>query len=408
MKILVVSRLFSAVRDAIQKDGDNAKGMPGFLKAMEYFSKHEVDIDYVFITTIPSDVSILHNRSMLSYIPESRIKSVIIKNARVNQYSGNWFLHRQLKRVVKRLLKENHYDFIYAMTPEATYANVLANRAKIPCGMRLYGTFLWSYLKRNGLLKTKIRFHDEIMAYNLPKSFLITTNDGSEGDKAYDKFCKDKSLYNFYYLLNGLDRITENPEVKAQKQAEISDDALLYVATLTRWKRQDRAIELVKLLKDSNVNCKLYFIGSCPPDCVSWKNELENKAKMLGVSDSIVYLGSLEREHFLYLAMKAKACLLFQDTTNMGNVFHELFSVGSVIVALNDGSLDDFITNGKNGFLVDNINEAAQVVTRILNNEYDVTSIRENAKKISEKMLKSWDDRFKIELELIRNAVKKQ
>lgn len=405
MRVLVVSWLFSAVRDAIEKDGDNAKGMPGFLKAMQYFAKNGLELDYVFITPVPEDKNILQKGSRLSFLRESQIKEIIVKHPRLNRYAQNFFLHRQLHCTLNRLCRENTYDFIYAMTPEAVYANDFANKRGIPCGMRLFGTFLWSFLQKNGRKRANFFFKDEIKAYNTQKKFLLTTNDGSNGDDSYEAFCKDKTLYDFHYWVNGLDRLTIDEARKAEVQSTISCNDILYVATVTRWKRHDRALELIKLLKDQHVDSKLLLIGSIPPESAAWKQELDRLIEQYGIQDRVEFRGSMAREDFLYLAMKAKVCALFQDTTNMGNVFHELFSVGAVIVSLNDGSLDGFIENGKNGFLVDTIDQAADIAKKLINNEMDLSQIRENAISTSQKLISSWDERFQRELELITEKV---
>jgi len=148
------------------------------------------------------------------------------------------------------------------------------------------------------------------------------------------------------------------------------------------------------------------LVGSIPPDSVSYKAELDALIEKYNLQDQVEFKGSMAREDFLYLAMKAKVCPLFQDTTNMGNVFHELFGVGAVIVSLNDGSLDGFLEDGKSGFLVENMEQAADIAEKLLSGEIDPEAIRQAAMETSRKLLCSWDERFEKELELIRNAIK--
>lgn len=407
MKILVVTNLFSTLRDAIEKDGDNAKGMPGFLKAMKYFNDNGVETDYVFTSKFSSDKSLLNCDSKLSYLKKEQIKDILIKNYRISRYTKNIFWHIKLKSSVRKLLKSGKYDFVYAMTPDATCVNELANEMNIPCGVRLFGSFLWSYLKKNGEKKARFFFCDEIKNYNLPKSFLLTTDDGSNGDDSYEMFCENKSLYNFYYWKNGVDRCELNDEKKLEQAARImKHPAILYVATVTGWKRHDRAIEMIKILKDDGVDCNLYFAGSFPETDVEWKNKLDKMVDDYNLKDRVTFLGSLNREEFLYMSKKALACPLFQDTTNMGNVFHELFAAGAVVISLNDGSLDDYIENEKNGFLVNDMYEAAETVKKLLNNDTVSNRIRIAAEETSKAKMITWDQRFEKELELIRNATK--
>jgi len=153
VRLLVVARMFSAVRDALKTDGDKAKGMPGFLKAMEYFTHQGVEIDYIFITPVKADETILNNKSKLSFIHTEQIKGILYRDERLNRYTRNAVQAYQLKKLVAKVCKENTYDFIYAMTPETVCVNEYANKMGIPCGMRLFGTFLWSYLRKNGQKK---------------------------------------------------------------------------------------------------------------------------------------------------------------------------------------------------------------------------------------------------------------
>ncbi len=408
MRMLVVTNMFSAVRDALKEDGVNFKGMPGFLKAMQYFTEQGIEIDYIFTSFVSTDKKFMQEETKLPFIKKEQIKGIIIKNYRVNKLTHYAFMDIALLSSVKKALKQKKYDFIYAMTPDSSCVNKLANSMGIPCGVRLYGSFLWSTLQKKGIEKTRIYSYREIEIYNLPKSFLLTTDDGSNGEKSYEMFCENKTLYDFYYWKNGIDRCAFQDCKKYMDLAnEFTQPAILYVATVTPWKRHDRAIELMKILKDRGINCNLYFAGSMPPSETekAWKKKLDDMISEYNLQDRISFLGSLEKEEFLYLSKSAIACPLFQDTTNMGNVFHELLSVGAPIISLDDGSLDDFITDGENGFLVKNMEEAADIVEKLISDSELSAKIRLKAQKTSEEKMISWDERFEKEYNLIKNAV---
>ena len=408
MRMLVVTNMFSAVRDALENDGVNFKGMPGFLKAMQYFTEKGIEIDYIFTSFVSTDRKFMNTETKLPFIKKEQIKGIVIKDYRINKLTRYVFMDVALLSTVKKTLKQKKYDFIYAMTPDSSCVNKLANSMGIPCGVRLYGSFLWSTLQKKGRKNIGAYLHREIDIYNLPKSFLLTTDDGSNGEKSYEMFCEDKTLYDFHYWKNGIDRCGfQNPDRFADLVNKIKQPALLYVATVTRWKRHDRAVEMMRILRDRGVDCNLYFIGSMPPSVseISWKNKIDGMINEYNLQDRVFFLGSLEKEEFLYISKTAVACPLFQDTTNMGNVFHELFSAGAPIVSLDDGSLDDYIINGENGFLVNDMESAADIVEKLMSDSELSSEIRQKAQQTSEEKMISWDERFEKEYNLIKNAV---
>ncbi len=87
-------------------------------------------------------------------------------------------------------------------------------------------------------------------------------------------------------------------------------------------------------------------------------------------NDKVIYVGSVEpveRNRLL-----GKACALLhpiQFDEPFGLSIIESMACGTPTIAMNRGSMPELIENGKNGFLVNNVNEAIEAVARI--NEID-------------------------------------
>ena len=75
------------------------------------------------------------------------------------------------------------------------------------------------------------------------------------------------------------------------------------------------------------------------------------------------------------------------------------------MVGKNDGSLDEYIDAGHNGFIVEDTEEAARVIHEILSGIHNVNVIKAAAIKDSRERCFSMNDRFDAEVALIERVV---
>lgn len=321
--------------------------------------------------------------------------------------------HKRIFRRIKRLykvfhytnkaIKENEYDFIYCLTYyEGLIGNLLANYYKIPCGMRSMGTMLYEDFKNMGHKKTMLRRPAEFLMFKLNKKFFIMTDDGTKGDLVYEKWKPTPEKYSFNFWRTGIE--IKNVE-DIESDLKLPDhEYLFFAARFDNWKRHDRVIKILKKLHDKEQKIHLYFAGGVVHN--NYYESIKNLVKDYGLEDYVHFLGAIKQDHVKLYAYNAIANPSMYDVSNLGNVFFEIYSIGSVIVCINDGSLNDYITNNDNGFLINNEDEASEVIIKLLNNKELKKEISNNALTSARKTVLSIDERYDKEVSLIVDSSK--
>lgn len=406
MKILYVTPAWPGFEDCLYNGAEFASGLPSFNKPLFQLIKSGNEVDFVLITT---KLDIKFNIKA-SWLREDNIKAVVYHDEKVSLATKVKNIFRLINKVNK-VLKGEKYDFVYAHGSSTAVARLSAKKYQVPFGQRLYGTFLWSEMERLGLRKACIRHFIEYRSFVAPKEFLIVTNDGSKGDRVYSALQKDamKNKFVFKYWVNGVDRPRMPAEDEIQNVREryniVDKPFIFYPARVDGWKRQDRAVRIISELKKSGRDVHLYYAGLSDNRGLGYFNEINELIKELNVEDNVTYMGNLDMVTMNAMNSMALAAMSLYDVCNLTNVFHEMLAIGAVIIVKNDDTVNDYIEHGVNGFLVNSDEEAVHIVQDILDNKYDLDSIRSNAKKRSINMMKTWDERCDQEIELIEGAI---
>jgi len=337
------------------------------------------------------------------------------KNIYANVYDPlieNMLWYKRIIRRIKRFLKllyytnkaisENKYDFIYGKAYyEGLAGNIVANLRGVPCGMRSMGTMLNEDFKKYGPFGTALRRPIEFLTFKLKKEFFIMTDDGTKGDLVYEQWKPNPEKYDFYFLKTGI-------AIKAINELKPSitvpeHDYLFFASRFDNWKRHDRILKILHNLHLKGKYLHLYFAGSIASQ--NYYDGIKNFVKEYELDEYVHFLGTVKQDDLKVYAYNAVANPLMYDISNLGNVFFEMFSVGSVIIGLNDGSLNDYIIDKENGFIVDDEEEACTVIEELLNDGDMVERIRENAITYTKENVMSIDERFNMEVDLIEKIM---
>ena len=400
MNILYVTTLWTGFSDILFNGGIEPKGMPAFLLPLRELIKRGYSVDFIVIHTY-------------SDYPEYDIKIDWINKEQVvgevvwhNKMSMKLFNIIKLYKTVESAVKTKKYDFIYSHGGSATVSRLLAKKYNIPFGQRLYGTFLYDNIIREGLLKSKITYFLEYDAFKSKKDFLLVTNDGSKGDEAYKIINKKRNPSRFYFWHNGIERMPEVTEEELNERYLMlgGHPFLFYVARIDRWKRQDEAIKILKMLHDRGQKIKLFIAGQIFNQ--EYYNELLELINNLDLKNYVVFMGVINREEINIMSKLAICSFSLYDVCNLGNVFHEILSAGGIIISKNDGSLDFFIEHQKNGFLLNDINEAPQYIESIISNKEYEKELRIRAQRTSIEKMSTWEHRIDKEIKLIEHTIK--
>jgi len=400
---LYVTPIWTGLKGLLFEGDLEPKGMPAFVFPLKALVDKGNQVDMLLLSK--KIISNIDFNIKAEWIKKVRMFRMIYRESGIK---SKFIDYINIYRETKKLCRKHQYDFVYGHGPSAIAANYVANHLNIRYGQRLYGTFFWDDICKYGRNYALLRRHFEHLCFKTRKQFLIVTDDGSNGDKVYDNLNRTikKPKYEFYFLRNGVNFPTDTfAQFEKNHSPESGINDLFYLARIDEWKRQDRAVEVVYLLKKRGIEVRLLLAGQVSDK--AYFEKIYNKSKDLGVEDKIISLGSINRRDLIKYSRESIGALFFYDMCNRGNAFYEVFSSGGIIIANNDGSLNDYIKNEINGFLINSVEEAASVVSKLYQDISLRRTVRMNAEETSRRFIKSWSDRVNEEVSLIENATGK-
>lgn len=402
MKILYVTPMWEAVADAMT-NGEETKGMPGFYRPVKKMTELGHQVEIYFICFSPESERLIKKIGSIHTLYNAKIVgwTCFQKASRIRLLWQEARLYGTISKDMKRILADKQYDFVYAQSRYSLGAIITANQLGVACGIREYGVSV-----RTLGLRERMRNLFSYLEYRANANFMLITDDGTKGVEAHKIFAGKKPVHDFYYWKSGV----EINDPTAEELAEVADSlqypALIHVARIAGWKRQDRSIEILDKLNHLGIKAHLYLVGQASMEQGSYPQQLREKCFALGLEQQVHFTGGVGKKQVAAYARCCTAALLMSDLSNLGNVFHELLANGAITVSIDDSdSLNEFIEQGNNGFLASDIEEAAMILTKIIKNEVDVEKIRMNARLTSCSKMCSWDERVDKEIALIKKAV---
>lgn len=409
MKILYVGGLGIPIADILRgKTEQEITGWPAYFYPVYKLIQAGHTVDFAAVTDIKE-----YNIKVDWFSEKQIVVNVIIDPEIVrkkNRILRKCYIARKWISAIaqiNKIIATGKYDFVYCQDYLGILGAFSVARHKIPSGVRFYGdTF-----QLNGKVLSKHEYIEEhgkfaffaakpglYMLYKLRKSFILTTDDGSHGDLTYNALKPRKDKYDFYHWKTGVNKDKPNMEEYPDLNC-IDYPYICYPARVDNIKRQDRAIKILALLHSKGYKIHLYLIGQICDQ--TFYEQLIKQIKDSDLEQYVHFTGGVSQPQMKAYALKAVANILVSDLSNKGNVFFELFSIGSVIISLNDHSLDEFIINDENGYLQDNEEGISENVIDLINNPGKRMIISQNAKKTADQKVMSIDERFNLEIELI-------
>jgi len=153
---------------------------------------------------------------------------------------------------------------------------------------------------------------------------------------------------------------------------------MVYIGRISKNKRVDRLIDVVKFLAKKEPKIKLYILGK---DWEGLKDSLERCVISNGIERNVEFLGEVDNEKMLKYIKKSTFFLSASQYESFGISAVEAMASG-LIVVLND--IEPFrylVTNGENGYLADysKPESVAKIMLKLNNSE--LSEISENANK---------------------------
>jgi glycosyltransferase involved in cell wall biosynthesis len=209
--------------------------------------------------------------------------------------------------------------------------------------------------------------------------------------------CRQKILYNalkilnynpnkLYYIPFGVDKKIFNPKVETGFKY---DNSILYIGKIVENKGVLDLLKAFKIVQKEIPSANLVIIGTPKKDQTFLVDKID---ELINKGYKIHYLGFIENN---FLPKYYKAADIFCAPAYFepfGRVNLEAMACGTPPVSTNVGGPPDYITNMKNGLLVNpgNPKELAENLIFLLKNEELRKKLGENARKIVEKEF-SWN-----------------
>ncbi len=307
----------------------------------------------------------------------------------------------------QRLDDQQHYDLIYGYEVHGVLAARQVARGTRPFVTRFQGTVMRPYL---GKKLNLVRRFEEVKALQTPADLLIMTDDGTQGDEVLEEL-NPTSAGKVRFWRNGLDldkiRPGSSGEVAAARaRLGLRDDELVLVtaARLARWKRIDRAIDVVARLKNGGVLARLLVVGDGEE-----RLNLEQQARDLGVSDRVDFIGGVPQEAVQQYLWAADVFLSLNELSNVGNPLLEAMRSGSCVVTLDEGDTGDLIKDNETGVLLRSGQPVviAQALERLADDPAARHRLGEAARLFAEANFWSWQQRIDAEIDELERLVER-
>jgi len=303
-----------------------------------------------------------------------------------------------------KITKKMKPDIIYGFTGwGAATAYLIAKIRNIPNITRLFGTFLYPFIKNP--FQLLLRF-DEFLAFKIPCEYLIITNDGTKGDKVAKQSGVSEEKLKFW--MNGVDDMYM-PDFNVEKFKDSlgipkNKKIILAVNRLVSWKRIDRIINVIPLVVSQYKNVIFLIVGDGDE-----KMRLENLVDKLKIKDYVKFIGAVPHNEVKYYMNSADVFISLNDLSNVGNPLLEAMKCGKCVVTLNTGATAEIIKNDENGILldIDNINNLPNIIIQLLNDDKSRDRLGHNARKYALEHFQTWDERIQMEIKFVEKLYSK-
>jgi glycosyltransferase involved in cell wall biosynthesis len=190
-------------------------------------------------------------------------------------------------------------------------------------------------------------------------------------------FKKVQALYEVTLLHNAInvDRFKRPSELTKSNSEEIR---IVNIGSFVKKKNQAFLIDIISILNKRGMRTKTYFLGDGPA-----RNEVEEKAKALGVSNQCFFEGNVNKvENYLWNSDIYVHTATYEP---LGLVLLEAMAAGLPIISLDGGGNRDLMIDGENGYLLydENQNLFVDKILNLWENQEEYERISKNAVKFA-------------------------
>jgi len=166
---------------------------------------------------------------------------------------------------------------------------------------------------------------------------------------------------------------TDNFEFHERKRSNFK---MISVGRLSRNKRIDRLINVMKIVSRIEPKSKLFIVGK---DIDGLQKSLEKDVAEAGIQNNIEFLGEIDDKKMLEYMKKSTFFLSSSEYESFGISAVEAMASGLIVILNDIESFRYFVKNGENGFLAEYSDEngVAELISKL--NKKDLLAISKSA-----------------------------
>lgn len=393
-------------------------GAPSLLKTLEGYTRRGHQIDFVSsrvganhhfgapVQQPPQIEGVDYHLFNLPSLAESRLPLPQLLSKTDQKLRFALLFPRLARQKARRYLRNARYDLVYGYEVHGVLATKgLASRFHLPHVARFQGTVMHPYLgKRLNLL----RKYEEVAALKAPADLYVMTDDGTQGDEVLSRL-NPASRNKLRFWRNGLDLGSSRPSLPAEANAVreslgISKDEFVIVTAtrLARWKRIDRAIDALGILRGRGMPARLVIVGDGEE-----RSNLEKQADELGLRSYVRFVGAVSQPEVQPYLWASDVFLCVNELSNVGNPLLEAMLAGCCILTLDEGDTRDLIQNDKTGILLQTGEPVAIAEALMkLNADHDQRRrLAAGAHEFAKENFWSWQERMDAEVDTVEALV---
>lgn len=298
-------------------------------------------------------------------------------------------------RVARRFKPDIVYGQLYQAVPVAW---LVSRVQRIPNITRMYGTFLAPWVRS---WKRFLRY-EEVLAYKVPCSAFIMTNDGTRGDECADVLGVPPSRFKFWR--NGVDKSMYDPSFdreafKAAHGIPADHVVVLALGRLERWKGVDRLIAALPAVLARRPDVTVLVVGDGAE-----RQRLEQQARDLGVAHAVRFLGAILHAGIRTYLNGADIFVSLYHYSNVGNPLLEALACAKCIVTIDNGATGKLIRDGETGLLVHEqaLEHLPGALLRVIDDPALRARLSSGARADAEANLQTWPERLEMEVHLVQ------
>lgn len=311
---------------------------------------------------------------------------------------------QMLYRVVKAKIRP---DIIYCMRPTFLVSGWLLSRltgAKLV--WRLYGSYgLYdAWFQQNSWVE-RLKNIGVLVAYRIPADLLITTNDGTRGDKVARWAGFPMERHRFW--LNGVDKSLRVPDFDTalfKQSLGLAPDSLmiLMLGRLCSFRRVDRMIDAMPDILRDVPEARLVIVGGG-----ELREELENQARALELDKKVMFVGPVPNNQIWKYLNASDLYVIVNMGSNLSATLIEAMSAGCCILTADVGGTTEVAIDGANSVVLDDAapSSITGAAVDLLKNPQERDRLAQGAYQYSMKHFQSWDERIQMEVEELKRLI---